>query len=71
MTFWNWLAMQRDRTDVVGDFARDARKDPSWPSRASGYDTLEMYLETQGATESALEVFAEAHRQWQRGTVRH
>ncbi len=33
MTFVEWLARQTRRRDAVGDLARDARRDPTWPSR--------------------------------------
>lgn len=69
MTFWNWLMAQRDREDAVGDFARRARKDPAWPTRASGRETLDAYLDAQGAAQTMREAFAQAHGEWRRGTA--
>lgn len=31
MTFGKWLAAQTERTDAVGDLARDATSDPTLP----------------------------------------
>jgi len=34
MTFRKWLEQQKEREDLVGDFARDVADDPSFPNRS-------------------------------------
>ena len=49
LTFWCWLSRQRRRADPVGDLARDAWQDETFPRRARRLDTLDAYLGRVGA----------------------
>jgi hypothetical protein len=43
MTFKQYLAQQVDRSDLVGDFARDAVADPTFP-QSGDREAYEEYL---------------------------
>jgi hypothetical protein len=65
VTFVEWLARQTRRRDAVGDLARDARRDPTWPppgkvSRAR----LRAHLEQQDAIPEALDALDAAWQEW-------
>ena len=66
VTFTHWLRMQRERTDDVGAFARDALADPTWPHRSRKHDTFEWYLLSTGASTRATEAFEQAYAEWSR-----
>ncbi len=53
MTFTAWLRRQRSRHDPVGDLARDAGEDGTWP-RARSREALESYLAALGASDGAI-----------------
>jgi hypothetical protein len=71
LTFWQWLRRQHTRDDRVGDLARDARRDTGglhdldgWPRRARKLRTLDDYLTSVNACESAHESLRAAHAEW-------
>lgn len=65
-TFWQWLKLQTDRHDLVGDVARDAVQDDTFPRRAKTYDRVKTYLTSLHACEGALLGLAKAFHEWQR-----
>lgn len=68
--FSRWLFDQRHRDDPVGDLARDAHVDSSWPSEAKDLAALVRYFETsvgyeRRATDAAIQALRAAYREWQ------
>jgi hypothetical protein len=58
-SFTLWLAFQEPRKDAVGDLARVARKDPTWP----GWRTIEglaQYGREQGFSKILLAALRQA-----------
>jgi uncharacterized protein YozE (UPF0346 family) len=68
MTFWQYVQQQKDRPDHIGDFARDAVCDSTYPRRVKDRERLRHYLEFQGACREALTAFERAYREWLRVT---
>lgn len=58
-TFYQWLLPQIDRPDRVGDIARDAVVDNSYPRESNQFQEIESYLHSQGACSAAIESFKE------------
>ena len=65
-TFWRWLTQQKDRDDPVGDFARDAIADRTFPRRVDTRHALECYLLAEHACDDAMRAFRRAHAAWKR-----
>lgn len=54
MSFLQWLRdCARDQT-AVGDFARDALQDPTFPTRATSWVEVETYLWEHSACAGAI-----------------
>lgn len=60
-TFTAWLRAQRRRPDPVGDLARDAASDDTWPTSANSLPRLLAYLTARGATFAAKR---DCYRAW-------
>ncbi len=54
-TFYHWLLSHLDRPDHVGDLARDAAADKSFPQGSDQYEEIKSYMDSQGACEGAIE----------------
>jgi hypothetical protein len=65
VTFVEWLARQTWRRDAIGDLARDARRDDSWPPPGKiNRARLRAHLESQDAIASALDALDAAWSEW-------
>lgn len=58
MTFTDWLLTQKHRDDPVGDLARDAAQDPTWPKEET-LDSHIDHMESRGACAGAIEALAQ------------
>jgi len=58
--FSNWLFKQRERDDRIGDLARDAIADNTWPRQASKKNSFLAYLKKVSACDDAISSFKEA-----------
>lgn len=65
--FWHWLKAQADRADPVGDLARDAATDPSFPW-SEGDAAIRRYVQALGS-QAAQDAMVEALVQWNRWTA--
>ena len=59
-TFSNWLQLQADRTDPIGDLARDVAADPRWPRSAKIVESYERYLAQRGADPNVIAALFDA-----------
>jgi uncharacterized protein YozE (UPF0346 family) len=59
-TFYQWLISQIDRPDNVGDIARDAKTDKTFPNELQAYQEYENYLSKLGACSAAIESLKDA-----------
>jgi len=59
-TFYSWLRLQRQRTDRIGDLARYAAKNPSFPRQARERRHVRAFLECEGAKPEQLAVLETA-----------
>ncbi len=59
-TFTGWLLRQRDRGDPVGDLARDALEDRTWPVLAEDHAAFHQHLLLLGAMDLAMEALDRA-----------
>ncbi len=59
-TFTGWLLRQRDRGDPVGDLARDALEDRTWPVLAEDHAAFHQHLVLLGAMDLAMEALDRA-----------
>jgi hypothetical protein len=65
MTFVEWLANQTRRRDVIGDLARDTRRDGDWPPPGKvSRSKLRAHLEARGAITEALDALDAAWDEW-------
>jgi hypothetical protein len=65
VTFFRWLAEQKDRADRVGDLARDALQDRADGARVgTGVRALRRRMFNLGACDDAVESFEIALREW-------
>jgi hypothetical protein len=65
--FPDWLAQQTRRRDAVGDLARDARRDRTWPRRGKiSRARLRAHLEASDAIPGALAALDTAWDEWDR-----
>lgn len=55
----------RERDSVLGDLARDAAADPTWPHEAGPVELLD-YLEARRADPAAVDALRAAWRAWTR-----
>lgn len=61
MTFSEWLGLQVNRPDPVGDLARDAAEDPHWPEAGPVGDYEEHLAHT---SDFILDVLGEAWNEY-------
>lgn len=54
-SFYGWLKKQKRRPDRVGDLARDALIDETFPKRTNTLKRLKTYLESQTSYEPGFE----------------
>jgi uncharacterized protein YozE (UPF0346 family) len=59
-TFYHWLLSQIERPDRIGDVARDAADDTTFPRESNQYEEMKSYLKTQRACSAAIESLKEA-----------
>ena len=59
-TFTNWLSLQAERQDPIGDLARDVAVDPRWPRSAKTVESYEQYLAQRGADPNAIAALFDA-----------
>lgn len=64
-TFYGWLMRQRQRDDPVGDLARDAKLDSTFPRAAQTHNGVLRHLEEYGASYPAQEAFERAWKEWE------
>lgn len=59
--FFRWLMTQSDRNDPVGDLARDAARDKTFPTHLNSLDEIQRYLGRYGAApqQAAKEAWSE------------
>lgn len=55
ISFTRWLATKSKDQDRVGDLARDAVIDESWPTRGKSISTFYDHLENMNASQNALD----------------
>jgi hypothetical protein len=60
MLFTRYLQSRSGEEGRVGDLARMALVDPTWPDASAGRDRIAGYLRRRGADPKALEALAEA-----------
>lgn len=62
MTFTEWLHLgkQQQRYDPIGDIARDATQDPTWPRSATTLSEYKLYLRSVGACAAAMNALKRA-----------
>ena len=68
MSFTQWLQRQRHRNDPIGDIARDAGQDETWPKRQRTFGAFYAYLEECGACDGALRALRAAWAEWRRAS---
>lgn len=64
-TFYAWLKTQNFRNDPVGDFAKDAIADSSFPKKTNSFETLRKYLRKRNACLGAFEAQQRAWTEFQ------
>ena len=64
MTFNQYLARQCDREDAIGDLARDATEDGTFPRHVVWFDQVRGYIYRARACPEAHEALREAWREW-------
>ncbi|MBN1122754.1 MAG: hypothetical protein JXJ17_16880 [Anaerolineae bacterium] len=57
-TFTSWLFSQNDRSDPVGELARGAERDRTWPRKGNTYHVFEEYLAVDDASRGLLDALA-------------
>lgn len=63
-TFAHWLHKQTKRNDPVGDLARDAAQDRTFPVDTSSGPKLRSYMRSCRACDEAIETLEEALAEW-------
>ncbi len=58
LTFTAWLVKQNERNDPVGELARGAERDRTWPRKGTAYQVFEEYLAVDDASRGLLEALA-------------
>ena len=64
MTFYEWLTEQVGRPDWIGDLASDAVGKRDVPRGDADYDTWLDHLQTNNASDGAIEAFNEAWEEY-------
>lgn len=62
--FYRWLQKQVERIDGVGDLARNARADESFPAETSSLIKLQDYYKDQSFDDESLDTLKEAHSEF-------
>ncbi|MGJ7530170.1 YozE family protein [Variovorax sp. GB1P17] len=63
--FHHWLEQRKDRDTIVGDIARDALRDKTFPVGATTLDELLSHLDRKSAPHAASQALREAWKQFQ------
>jgi transcriptional regulator with XRE-family HTH domain len=63
-TFAHWLRKQTKRNDPIGDLARDAAQDRTFPVDTSSGPKLRSYMRSCRACDEAIEALEEALAEW-------
>jgi uncharacterized protein YozE (UPF0346 family) len=58
--FSRWLFKQKELDTPIGDLARDAIEDDTWPRKAKRFIDFRLYLESVGASTACLRTLTEA-----------
>lgn len=64
--FFKWLQRQKDRNDLIGDLASDARRDVDYPVAAETLDEVLNYLARQTWDPDVLDAVVEAWAEYER-----
>lgn len=67
MKFFNWLMLQKERDDPIGDLANDAANDELFAEKDSSLDCLVSYLESVTLNHLAIEALREAWEEYKTG----
>lgn len=67
MTFGDWIPLQRQRTDRVGELARQLVHDEMGPLWAIEPDAYRHYLQARGADKSMCDTLEIALAEWAKG----
>ena len=59
-TFTNWLRLQIDRQDPIGDLARGAAEDRMWPRSGKTVEGYERYLALRGTDPTVITALFDA-----------
>ena len=62
--FSRWLFNQSKRNDPIGDLARDAQSDSTWPRRAEKFIDFWSLLQKEDASDNAIEALAKGWREF-------
>ena len=68
MNFSEWLLSQSDKESPIGDLARDANRDETFPRNARGIREVKAYLVRHHADEYVLNIFKEAVNEFSKET---
>lgn len=60
VTFGQWLTRHRKRRSPLGDLARDAASDRTWPATATDRQTYLSYLIHHNACDGCIDAFKRA-----------
>jgi CRP-like cAMP-binding protein len=63
-SFYDWLVQRLGWGDLVGELARYASDDPSWPRSADSVEAIRDYMELRGAEASLMRALNAAWRAW-------
>ena len=63
-TFAHWLRKQTKRKDPIGDLARDAAQDRTFPLDTSSGPKLRSYMRSCPACNEAMEALEKALMEW-------
>lgn len=66
LSLYNWISLQSERNDVIGDFAREVLDDKRFPIFEIRYGRLKDYLIERRACNEARLALARCFRAWQR-----
>jgi len=57
-TFYQWMRLQKNRNDMIGDLAKDILMDNDFPKYIrSSYMKIEKYLELKNASNNVINSF--------------
>jgi uncharacterized protein YozE (UPF0346 family) len=64
--FFEWLGKQKGRRNPVGEFARNALRDASFPREVESLDALLVYVRGTKASAQTVAVARTAYRDYER-----